>query len=155
MKRFVICFDGTWQKLRQPKPTNIALIARSVAHTHTLADGQVMELGQGVQLRFRRPNALSTTARLEFASHHRTQPAADAVLLMSESCVLGPAASCHIVCRGWSQQLVIYRQDGELWLRASGKFTVDGRPYEGEARITRQSQIVGEGFSMSLEEISP
>jgi uncharacterized protein (DUF2235 family) len=40
MKRFVICFDGTWQKLRQPKPTNIALIARSVAHTHTMADGQ-------------------------------------------------------------------------------------------------------------------
>lgn len=40
MKRFVICFDGTWQQLRQPKPTNIALIARSVAHTHILPDGR-------------------------------------------------------------------------------------------------------------------
>lgn len=52
MKRLVICFDGTWQKLRQPKPTNIALIARSVAHTHTLPDGgripQIVIYSQGV-----------------------------------------------------------------------------------------------------------
>ncbi|MEQ1780486.1 MAG: DUF2235 domain-containing protein [Hyphomonadaceae bacterium] len=52
MKRFVVCFDGTWQKLRQPKPTNIAIIARSVAHTHTLEDGskipQIVIYSQGV-----------------------------------------------------------------------------------------------------------
>jgi len=40
VKRFVICFDGTWQKLKQEKPTNIAIIARSVAHTNTLEDGR-------------------------------------------------------------------------------------------------------------------
>ena len=52
LKRFVICFDGTWQKLKQPKPTNIAIIARSVAHTNTLADGtlipQIVLYSQGV-----------------------------------------------------------------------------------------------------------
>ena len=52
MKRFVICFDGTWQKLRQAKPTNIAIIARSIAHTHTLEDGtkipQIVIYSQGV-----------------------------------------------------------------------------------------------------------
>lgn len=52
MKRFIVCFDGTWQKLRQPQPTNIAIIARSVAHTHTLADGstipQIVIYTQGV-----------------------------------------------------------------------------------------------------------
>ena len=52
MKRFVICFDGTWQKLRQPKPTNIAIIAQSVAHTHTLENGvqipQIVIYSQGV-----------------------------------------------------------------------------------------------------------
>ncbi len=52
MKRFVICFDGTWQKLRQDKPTNIAIIARSIAHTHTLPDGstipQIVIYSQGV-----------------------------------------------------------------------------------------------------------
>jgi uncharacterized protein (DUF2235 family) len=52
MKRFVICFDGTWQSVRQSKPTNIAIIARSVSHTHTLDDGtkipQIVLYSQGV-----------------------------------------------------------------------------------------------------------
>lgn len=52
MKRFVVCFDGTWQSVRQSKPTNIAIIARSVSHTHTLADGtkipQMVLYSQGV-----------------------------------------------------------------------------------------------------------
>ena len=52
VKRFVICFDGTWQKLKQPKPTNIAIIARSIAHTNTLPDGtqipQIVIYSQGV-----------------------------------------------------------------------------------------------------------
>ncbi len=52
MKRFVVCFDGTWQRLKQPTPTNIAIIARSVAHTNTLADGtqipQIVIYSQGV-----------------------------------------------------------------------------------------------------------
>ncbi|MBC7769122.1 MAG: DUF2235 domain-containing protein [Phycisphaerales bacterium] len=38
MKRIIVCMDGTWQSLRQDKPTNVALIARSVAHKETLQD---------------------------------------------------------------------------------------------------------------------
>jgi uncharacterized protein (DUF2235 family) len=52
MKRFVICFDGTWQSVRQTHPTNIAIIARSVAHTHTTDTGekipQIVLYSQGV-----------------------------------------------------------------------------------------------------------
>jgi len=52
VKRFVICFDGTWQRLLQPKPTNIAIIAQSVAHTNTLPGGtqipQFVIYSQGV-----------------------------------------------------------------------------------------------------------
>jgi len=33
MKRIVVCMDGTWQSLHQPQITNVAIIARSVAHT--------------------------------------------------------------------------------------------------------------------------
>jgi uncharacterized protein (DUF2235 family) len=38
MKRIVICMDGTWQTLDQDKPTNIGIIARSVAHKETIPD---------------------------------------------------------------------------------------------------------------------
>ena len=38
MKRIVICMDGTWQTLNQERPTNIGIIARSVAHKETIPD---------------------------------------------------------------------------------------------------------------------
>lgn len=37
-KRIVVCMDGTWQSLHQDRPTNIALIARSVAHKETVVE---------------------------------------------------------------------------------------------------------------------
>lgn len=39
MKRIIVCMDGTWQSLHQPNLTNIGIIARSVAHKETRADG--------------------------------------------------------------------------------------------------------------------
>lgn len=39
MKRIIICMDGTWQTLNQAKLTNIAIIARSVAHQDIRPDG--------------------------------------------------------------------------------------------------------------------
>jgi len=39
MKRIILCMDGTWQTLNQARHTNIAIIARSVAHKETLPDG--------------------------------------------------------------------------------------------------------------------
>ena len=72
-----------------------------------LSDGDEIELAQGVRLRFRQPHALSASARLDFLSHHRTQPKADGVLLMAESCVLGPKWQNHVVCRDWQGDVVL------------------------------------------------
>jgi hypothetical protein len=126
---------------------------REVESVTSLANGSLLELGEGVQMRFRRPHALSGTARLEFASRHRTQPTSDAVLLLADSCVLGPAGNSHVVCRNWTRQVVIFRQDGELWLRTTGTFQIDGCLCEGEGALKRNSQIAGEDFSLSLEEL--
>jgi hypothetical protein len=62
---------------------------RAVQGAAPLEDGSRIALGGAVRLAFRRPHALSASARLEFESYHRTEPPADAVLLVSESCVLG------------------------------------------------------------------
>jgi uncharacterized protein (DUF2235 family) len=40
MKRIAICMDGTWQKLSQPRATNINLIARSVLLNAATPDGK-------------------------------------------------------------------------------------------------------------------
>ena len=47
-------------------------------------------LGTNVELRFHMPSVLSATACLDFVSHHRPTHAVDGVLLMHETCLMGP-----------------------------------------------------------------
>jgi hypothetical protein len=119
-----------------------------------LSDGDEIELAQGVRLRFRQPHALSASARLDFLSHHRTQPKADGVLLMAESCVLGPKWQNHVVCRDWQGDVVLYRRDGELCCQAMDSLEIDGRLCDGRGPLQRNSRVSGSDFSMSLEELS-
>lgn len=129
------------------------LEGRSIQSVTPLSDGDEIELGNGVRLRFRLPHALSGTARLEFVSRHRTQPYADAILLMAESCVLGPKWQNHVVCRDWTGDVVLYRQDDELYCRAAEAIEVDGNLCDGRGRLEANSRVVGADFSLSLEEL--
>jgi hypothetical protein len=127
---------------------------RPVDKVAALGHGSKIGLGQRVRLRLRRPHALSATARLDFDSHHRTYPSADAVLLMADSCVLGPHPCSHIVCPDWPQEVVIYRHDEELYCRTAGSWEIDSVRCKGRGRLTRNSRVEGEGFSLRLEEIA-
>ena len=117
----------------------------------TLGHDAQLDLGAGVQLRFRRPHPYSMTARLDFISPHRTHPSTDGIVLLADACVLGPAANSHVQCRDWSKELILYRQQGGLYCRAAGELTVDGRMERGRASLTRSSHVAGRGFSLSLE----
>lgn len=129
----------------------VRLDGRPIERPTTLTDGCQIELGGNVRLRFRRPHPLSATARLEFVSHHRTQPSADAILLLADACVLGAAGGSHVVCRGFSGEVVLFRQDEGLFCRAPGAFRVDGAPAAPCGRLMPKSQVVGEDFSFSVE----
>ncbi|HUY36779.1 MAG TPA: FHA domain-containing protein [Pirellulales bacterium] len=131
----------------------VRLDGRVIERATSLVDGNLIELGHNVRLRFRRPHPLSATARLEFVSHHRTQPGADAVLLMAESCVLGPGGNSHVVCRDWSGELVLFRQGSPLHCRRPGRFKIDGLEVMDKGRLADGSQIVGHDFSLSLEQV--
>ena len=48
MKRLVVCCDGTWQKLDQDKPTNVALTARAVAPRDADGNAQIVHYSAGV-----------------------------------------------------------------------------------------------------------
>ncbi len=117
-------------------------------------NGSLLELGPALELRFTRPHPLSATARLDYVSHHRTQPSSSAVLLMADTLILGPAANNHVVCRQWPHDVVLHRQHGGLFCTSSTPVEVDGRRYQGgPAPLGLNSRVDGEGFSFSLEEI--
>lgn len=119
-----------------------------------LSDGDEIEMAGAVRLRFRQPHALSASARLDFVSHHRTLPKADGVLLMAESCVLGPKWQNHVICRDWERDVVLYRRDGELYCRAMDSIEIDGHLCDGRGQLAPNSHVSGSDFSMSLEELS-
>ncbi len=131
----------------------VSIDGRRVREIALLADGNEIELGSGVRLRFRRPHALSTTARLELVSHHKTEPPVDAVLLMGESCVLGPNRHSHIHCAHWKHDVILHGQGDSLRCHTTGTLQVDGHVYDAQAPLTYDSQIEGDDFSLRLEAI--
>ena len=48
MKRLVFCFDGTWNKLASPLPTNVVVIAESVFPSATRDVSQIIHYDDGV-----------------------------------------------------------------------------------------------------------
>lgn len=107
--------SGETYLLAADGPTTVG--GKLLAQPIVLRDGDLIGLGQAVRLRFRLPNPLSLTARLEFDSHHRPTRRIDGVLLLDQAGVLGPAADCHVVCPDWLRRIIIFRRDGKLWCK--------------------------------------
>jgi hypothetical protein len=139
--------EGYWL---EPVRT-VRVDGRLIERPTTLADGQMIELGDSVRLRFRRPHPLSATARLEPASFHRTQPAADGVLLMADACILGSHAHSHVVLPELDADVVLFRQGTGLACRAAGSLRIDDTQCKQRGRLTMQSRVVGDNFSFTLE----
>ena len=105
----------------------VAVDGRKLTGPMLLGNEHEIQLGQSVRLQFSKPHALSATARLTPLSHHRTEPRADSVLLMADSCVLGPKSHCHIVCRGWASDLILFRQEEQISVGQPNRWRSMGR----------------------------
>lgn len=119
--------------------------------TAPLRNGDVIRLGSTVEVEFHQPSPVSSTARLRVVSRHRLPLAVDGVILMAETCIVGPSPQAHIPAPNLDAPVVLYRQGSTLWCRAPGEFEVDGRSHAGRAPLTLKSSVLGEGFSFSLE----
>ena len=148
----IIRRDAGAYVLEPLQPTRVD--GREITGPHVLADNQLIQLGDNVRIRFNKPHALSATARLVMESHHKTQPSADAVLLMADSCVLGPSRHCHVVCRNWKRDIVVYRQSDRVYCRAEEPLTIDGVLAQGESEVASGVRVEGEEFSFTWESIA-
>lgn len=120
--------------------------------TH-LKDGDVLQLGSQVKLRFRKPHPLSNSARLDFLTPHRTLPYADSILLLAETCVLGPKGQSHVVCAEWQDEAILIRQQQQLFFKSARPFKIGGTPQEGKVPLPENSQVSGPDFCFALEPV--
>ncbi len=133
---------------------------RQVSAVTMLGSGSELRLGAGVTLRFSRPNSLSHSARLDFVSRHRTQPAVDGVLLMADCLILGAGPNCHVHCPRWPRQVMLFYQQGQLCCRSEGPLEIDGKllaPGKNggcQTVIHRGARIETDAFALVLEELA-
>lgn len=119
-----------------------------------LCDGHEIVLGASVRMMFRQPHPYSNTARLDLTSHHRTQPAADGILLVGETCVLGPDDDCHVVCRGWEGPLVLMPAvDGRWRFQAGSSVMIEESELCSAGELDWGMRLSGEHFALMMERL--
>jgi hypothetical protein len=135
-------------------PLSPSSIGKQIATQPTvLRDNNTIGLGRNVGLRFRKQHPLSSSAVLTMISRQRMEPACDAVVLMGESCILGPNSRNHIVCPNWQDDVVLFKKNGVLQVKAKQKYLIQGRPVTGAHEINENTSIQGEDFSFFLERV--
>ncbi|MSR57149.1 MAG: hypothetical protein EXS05_05705 [Planctomycetaceae bacterium] len=132
----------------------VLIAGRPLHERADLCDGNELQLGGSVRLRFRLPCVMSGSARLDFLSDHRPAYAADAVVLMHDTCLLGPAAENHIVCPDWPQSLLLYRQGGALCCKSRDDLFIDGRHSPGGGELPPGTVVTATDIRFRLETIS-
>jgi len=123
----------------------------AIVRPQLLRDGSKLELGSAVQLRFRQPHVLSATARLEKVSPHRWQPQVDAVLMLSDYCIIGPRPGSHILCLDWENEITLLQQAGTWVLRSELELEVNHRTVPSPIAIGPGMSVRSATFSLSFE----
>lgn len=122
-----------------------------VDRAQLLRDGAILQLGSRVRVGFSKPNPLSATARLDLLSLNRWKPSVDGVLLLADSCVIGPNPGSHVKCPAWKHELLMFRYGAGWCFRTLAEVEVNGQRTQGQIPITAGMRIRGEDFSLSVE----
>ena len=133
----------------------VAIAGREVPVDESVAikSGQLILLGDRVELAYRQDHPLSKSARLDFVSRHRTLPWSDGVILAGQSIVLGPNPNNHVFCPGWKADLILFRRNDQWFAKSKIGFCVDEQAMASEAEIRFDSCLYGDSFSLKLEPV--
>ncbi len=100
-----------------PGRSALELNGASVREPTLLTDGDLLRAGQSVELRVRQPSRLTPGWRLEVSSGHQPAVRIEAVVWCQGVCLLGPGLTQHVVCRDWTENVVLYQTDQEWRFR--------------------------------------
>ena len=131
--------------------SSVQIQSRSISYDTVLPDSCEITLGDSVRLSFSIPTPLSATAKMTFASEHRPRTSVDGVILMAETCLLGPSASDHILCRNWSESVVLVQTPTGIVAKSKQDLQIGGRK-AGATDVVSNGQVVsGDDFRFRLE----
>ena len=129
----------------------VSVAGRAVYDRTRLNTNYEVQLGDCVRLRFRQPTVLSATAVLDFLSDHRPSRRVDGVILMDETCLLGPGGENHVRCLDWPDSVVLFRQGGEFRCKSRADIFVDGTLVRDGGAVTPGDVVTGPELRFRIE----
>ncbi|MCA9125626.1 MAG: hypothetical protein KDB22_01010 [Planctomycetales bacterium] len=141
--------DGDDYLLQAFQPAE--LDGRPIDRPQLLRSGSLIQLGNRIKIKFIKPSPLSATARLDMASLNRFKPHVDGVLLLADSCIIGPAPGSHVLCPAWNHELLLFRHSNGWFFRTLENVEVDGRETQGQIPMVAGMRMRGADFSLSVE----
>jgi hypothetical protein len=133
--------------------SSVKIQARPISYETVLPDNCELTLGESVRLSFSIPTPLSATARVTFSSEHRARNSIDGVILMAETCLLGPSNTDHILCRNWSESIVLVQTQTGIAVRSKQELQVGGRTCKPTDLISGGQVVSGSDFRFRLEQL--
>lgn len=108
-------------------------------------------IGERIELSYSKANPLSTTALLRIESSNRWQPPCDGVLLAGDSILIGAKANHHLVCPHSSAEVILFRNNGQWWIRSSSDIECDGASHSKPVPLEFGKRFCCEDLTMTLE----
>jgi len=144
--------DGNYL-LEAHGPTSVN--QRPVTESTELRDGAEIRLGRSVRLVFHQPSVLSGSGRLSFQSDHRPSHSLDGVILVDDTCLLGPGRDCHIRCPEWDDSVILIHRRSD-WLVHSPQLDleINGKRLRGKTAITDGEIVTGPDLRFHIESLA-
>lgn len=126
---------------------------RTVADRAVLKTGDELRLGDRVRLGFRIPSVLSGSAVIDFESHHRPPQSVNGIILMTDTCLLGPRRDHHVCCPDWPDLVVLFHQQGQLKCRSRLPLKVNEDRVRDSAVLPDGAIVTGDDFRFRIERL--
>lgn len=128
---------------------------KAIRQPTSLTSGSRLELPGQVCWQFSQTHPLSSSARLDYCSPHRTVPSSDGILLLADTLIIGPHRCNHVYCPDWPSDLILFRRQDQLFLRSELPLRVDGQARGLVTPLCLESSVSGAGgeFSLKLEPV--
>lgn len=108
---------------------------------------------RGVRLEYCKPHPLSASARLRLDPRYKTRPRSDGIILLADTCILGPTRACHIATPLAESETVLLWRDRSWYCRGAGEILVDGESQKGRVQVAVGARVECGGLAFTLEAV--
>ncbi|HRK30800.1 MAG TPA: hypothetical protein PLD59_06945 [Tepidisphaeraceae bacterium] len=115
-----------------------------------LGAGDRIALSPRCRMTFSLPVPASTTATLDLTGARHPRSDVRRIILMDRDVVIGPGGASHVRVDSLNEPVVLFRRDGQFYLRGGGAVTMGDQPIDPQTALQPGQPIRGAGFGLVI-----